>query len=340
MKEPEEFTSEDAEIAELLRNVGARDEPAPKMMQEVEAAVRAEWLESVAARRRRRTFVWAAAASICALSVGTVVSVRLMGDAGQRIATLQRAEGDIFVSSEGSDWARVSAGRRVAIGDSIRADARAALNLDSGISLRIDGGTSFEVTDDDRLALNKGAVYVDSGLGGDIQSLTINTHAGSVRHIGTQYQVRMRVDGIDVSVREGRVVIDSESGSNVATAGEHLTISTQGSVLRGRISPTDEQWRWASEIAPAFVIENASLLAFLDWVARETGRELVFESARAESVAASEILHGSIEGLAPEVAIRAVLTSTPLRQRETTSEAIEIGLATSIDSRQAPRPTP
>jgi hypothetical protein len=54
---------------------------------------------------------------------------------------------------------------------------------------------------------------------------------------------------------------------------------------------------------------------------------LVYESDRAKSAAATEILHGSIEGLAPDAALSAVLVGTSLRRRDTRPEVIEIGFA-------------
>jgi ferric-dicitrate binding protein FerR (iron transport regulator) len=342
MSNREPFNADDAGIADLLRKVGARAEPSAEIMREVQEAVHAQWREVVAARQhqRRRTFVGAAAASICVLVAGTVVSVQLMHDQVRPIATLQRSEGEIFLASDDTHWARVSEGQRVTVGDSIRSDSRAALLFDNGLALRIDRGTAFKVSADNRLALNFGAVYIDSKSDGRRQPLTIDTHSGAVRHLGTQYQVRMRAESIEVSVREGRVLIEGASGSNIALAGERVEISTVGAVIRGKISPTDEQWRWASEVAPTFAIENASMAAFLDWIARETGRALVYESPSAKVRAAKEILHGSIEGLAPDVALAAVLATTPLRRDEANDEVIEIGFARSIDSQQGARPTP
>lgn len=340
MNERNDFTDEDAEIAGLLRQVGTRAEPPPDMTRDVQAAVHEEWLEVVAQRQRRRTASWVAAAAVCVLAVGAFFSVRLLDTQGEPIATLLRGDGEVFVASDGQQWSRIEEGQRIAVGDSIRSDARAALRLDDGLALRLDAGTAFKITDTDRLALNLGAIYVDSQDAPAGHALVVETHAGSVRHLGTQYQVRTRRDGIDVSVREGRVMIEGESGSNVAAAGERLSVSTQGAVQRGRIAPTDEQWRWASEVAPSFVIENASLAAFLDWIARETGRTLVYATPRARSIASGEILHGSIEGLAPDVALAAVLATTSLRRDETNPEVIAIGFAAPIDSPPATRPTP
>lgn len=95
----------------------------------------------------------------------------------------------------------------------------------------------------------------------------------------------------------------------------------------------------ASEVAPAFVIENASLASFLRWIARETGRALVYQSPSVQTAAASIVLHGSIEGLTRDVALTAVLEKTSLRRDETKPEVIEIVFAAAIDSGSSRRPT-
>jgi ferric-dicitrate binding protein FerR (iron transport regulator) len=327
MSEQKQIPPEDAEIAELLRHAGARAEPPADMMREVQAAVHAEWREVVQARqRRRRALAWAAAAAVGVLAVGVTVTLQRSDIQQQRIATLQGADGKIFVAADGTHWNLLHDGQHIAVGDSIRSEARAAFRLDDGVALRVDRGTGFQVKADDRLALNVGAVYVDSPPGRSTNPLVIETHSGSVRHIGTQYLVRTRPEGIDVSVREGRVLIEHATDSSTAAAGERLTLSRQGVVQRSTISASDSQWLWASEIAPPFVIENQPLSTFLAWVARETGRTIVYESTLAEKTAAGVILHGSIEGLAPDAALATVLMTTSLQRKTSDSSTIEIGL--------------
>lgn len=340
MSEQNETPAEDAEIAELLRQAGARVEPPVDMMREVQAAVHAEWRQVVQARqRRRRAFAWAAAAAVGALAVGVTVTLQRSDIHEQPIATLQRADGEIFVAADGTHWHLLHDGQHIAVGDSVRSEARAALRFYNGVALRVDRGTVLQVTTADRLALNVGAVYVDSPPGRNANMFAIDTHAGSVRHVGTQYLVRTRPDGIDVSVREGRVLIEHATNSSTAAAGERLAMSKQGVVQRSPISATDAQWLWASEIAPPFVIENQPLSTFLAWVARETGRTLVYESTLAETTATAVILHGSIEGLTPDAALTTVLTTTSLQRKTSDSATIEIGLS-AIDSAPATRSIP
>lgn len=340
MSNPNDMNEDDTEIAGLLRSAGTRIDPPADVMRDVQAAVHAEWRQVVAQRQRRRTFVWAAAASVCAIAAGATISVGLLNNSGEPVATLQRSAGDIFVASDGTHWSRLDAGARIAVGDSVRTDGPAALQLDNGLALRVDRGTTLKVLDADRFALNAGAIYVDAHPGTATEAFVVTTNAGSVRHLGTQYQVRMQVDGIDVSVREGRVVFESERDSTIAEAGERLEISNTGSVQRSTIAATDQQWAWTSAVAPSFAIENASLADFLDYMSRETGRALIYASPRVEATAASVTLHGSIDGLAPDVALSAVLATTPLRQDQTKAEVIEIAFANAIDPAPNARPTP
>ncbi len=61
-----------------------------------------------------------------------------------------------------------------------------------------------------------------------------------------------------------------------------------------------------------FDIENRPLTDFLQWVAGRTGRELRFSSNGARITAGKIILHGSINGLPPDVALLAVMATTDL----------------------------
>ena len=109
--------------------------------------------------------------------------------------------------------------------------------------------------------------------------LVIETRAGDVRHLGTQYQVRQTTRAVEFSIREGRIGVANANGDAVASAGEQLRIMSDGSIERTTITPNDPRWQWASQAAPLFEIDNQTLAAFLDWVARETGRTIVYAIA-------------------------------------------------------------
>ncbi len=58
--------------------------------------------------------------------------------------------------------------------------------------------------------------------------------------------------------------------------------------------------------------EGQPLLQFLTWVARETGRQLMFDEPATEAQARSVILHGKAANLPPLEALDLLLSTTDL----------------------------
>ena len=92
------------------------------------------------------------------------------------------------------------------------------------------------------------------------------------------------------------------------------------------------------QAAPEFDIDNQSLASFLQWIARETGRHVVYSTPQAEAAAQAVKLRGSIAGLDADVALATVLATTQLRRYQTNSSEIGIEL-TPIDSSVPTRQT-
>lgn len=333
---------DDAGIEELLQQVGSRHEPAADVMNEVRQAVHAEWQATVRARKRQRFIGYAMAAGVACAALAAAYTLRTVAPSSISVASVARIDGHLSVGDNESE----AVGGRITVGSTVRtaADSRAAFDFGNGVSVRADANSSFTVASVDTLLLERGALYVDAagnanGAAGRSE-LKIDTSAGSVRHLGTQYQVREQHDDVIVAVREGRVEISGAHGKNVGDAGEQLHLSQNGNVQRSRISPQDASWQWAVSTAPTFKIADQSLATFLSWAARETGRKLVYESPAAESLARSVKLSGSIDGLNAEAALAAVLPTTSLRWHKTEDESIHIGVAAPIESHTIARPTP
>jgi hypothetical protein len=338
-KQYDQSEPDDAGIEELLRQVGSRDEPAADVMDEVRGVVHAEWRSMVRARVRRRHLIgYAMAAGIACAALAATLTLRTTAPAAMPVATVARADGHLQIV--GTDARDLLVGQRIATGETVHTDAqtRAAFDFGNGLSVRADTDSTFRLAASDRLILVHGALYVDAARTAAV--LSIQTPAGSVRHVGTQYQVRTLSDDVVISVREGRVEVSGAHGTNAGDAGERLHLSTSGNVQRSRIAAYDESWRWASAVAPTFDIGDQPLSTFLAWVARETGRTLVYQSASAEAMAASVRLRGSIAGLDANAALAAVLPTTSLRRYETADDSIGIALAAAIESSADERPTP
>lgn len=191
-----------------------------------------------------------------------------------------------------------------------------SLLLSSAESLRIDEKTTLVVHSKDEFRLIRGRVYADTG---DFMyrdhGLVIETSMGSVTDVGTQFSVGATDESIDIAVREGRVDIDHGSEPLVAVAGERLQVHRRDGTTVDTLAAHDPYWDWATSLAPAFDIENKSLLDFLRWAARETGRELVFETNELRMSAMRTDLHGSVSDFDPLEAVESVLATTRFKYR-------------------------
>ena len=154
----------------------------------------------------------------------------------------------------------------------------------------------------------------------------METATVSIQHLGTQYSVRTVVDWLEVGVREGHVLINGGDGVYTGSPGEKLRLTSAGQVTRTPLPPDDAEWQWATQVVPAFDINGQTLVAFLEWVARETGRELVYASPAARDAASEVRLRGAIEGLELDAALNAVLSTTKLRQYNAGDKTIGITL--------------
>jgi ferric-dicitrate binding protein FerR (iron transport regulator) len=319
---------DDTSIEELLLQVGARDEPPAEMMLEVQAAVHAEWQSMLRARRTRRQFIAVGIAASAVLAVGVAFfGVRYMAPTPVQVAQITRIDGHLLVRPQGQTARELAVAQNVSTGETIQTDdrSRAALQFGAAVSLRLDQGTIVKVASADELVLTAGALYIDSQAQNP-QQLTVRTDAGSVRHVGTQYEVRTHADDMVVSVREGRVMIANAAGTSSGVAGEEIRVTPRGEIVRGTVAAHDPRWQWAARTAPQFDINDHTLAVFLEWVARETGRKVVYASSEAESAANGLKLRGSIVGLDPDTALNAVLSTTQLHRYQTKDELIGIAL--------------
>ena len=321
---------DDSDIARVLRAAGERASPSDEMTRAVYEAVHAEWRATVARQRRKRVQrVWlAVAASIVVAAVALFVarnSVRPSGDVvvatvSRSIGVFQQFRRDSDVGTGADDGATLSAGTSLHTG----ADGRAALALSDGVSLRLDHDTRIVLLSPDRVFVSSGAVYIDSGIAGPSAArLEIQTPAGVVRHLGTQYEARILGDGTRIRVREGRVDVTPDKGpTRTLEVGDQVMVSAGGVEERARIEPSSDEWDWASSAAPDFDIDGKPVQEFLAWAARETGLKVVFATAQSAAEARRAVLSGSISGLDPDQALAAVLPATSLKSTEKDGQLI------------------
>jgi ferric-dicitrate binding protein FerR (iron transport regulator) len=310
----------DEDLERVLKAAGLREKPPADVERAVRSHLQAEWRAVVAdrGRRNRQRTLTALAAGIAAVAIGVWLLAPGTTGSADPAATVAFSSGDLRVTSGWlNSWHRVEGGQPLLEGQTLETGATGlgALVLPSGNSARIDRGSRIVVAAADRIVLERGTLYVDSGPSPLASApLDVVTPGGTVRHIGTQYEVRLLDAAVRLRVRDGTVEWRSNDGDVERSAsGEQLTITDDGRVERKAMPAYGDAWDWAAEAAPSIDIEGMPLADFLAWAARETGREVVYASPQTEAEVAGIVVHGSIAGLTPAEALGAVLGTTSVR---------------------------
>lgn len=303
-------------LARLLKTAGSREAPPREAYEQVLAAATGAWQDKVRRTRRRRwVYALAASVAVAAVVVGLVVRQPDPAQSPVQVASADRIAGQVFTLSSGeSDWLDWgSDGRVIMTGDRLRTEegSGAGLIMGPGVSFRIDESTEVWFESADCVHLLRGAVYLDvDPRRGSVGPVEIVTPAGSARHLGTQFELRYKDGGLRLRVREGRVMLRHESAEVTADAGVQVSVDATGRVEETAVARHDPDWGWVQALAPAPRESDPSLAGFLEWVERESGRDVHFATPELRDKAARTTLHGSREQLLPMAALSVMLQTT------------------------------
>ena len=307
------------DVATLVRLAGKRQAVPRERAERVRAAAQAQWQHEVRSRSRKRT-IWIGAGLAAAASLMLAVTIQVLSVGNgvpQRPADTILVEslvGPVWIRSTGEEGTLQS--RAVEVGDEVplestlttHDDGRAAILLASGHSVRLDRTTSIRLLDAGSIALDEGAIYVDSGLeAGSATPLEIYTPLGLVREIGTQFEIRLQDDSVRVRLREGAVVVHHYNQTYEVRVGTELELDADGSVTPREFSTYGPEWEWIIGITPTLDLEGRTARTFLDWIARERGWTLAFADEAVARSAEEIELSGTVERLTLEQALDAVL---------------------------------
>ncbi len=308
----------DAEVRRLLERAGPRPEVPAEDMERFKAAAREAWRAlprpTPEASGSRHLGLWAVAATLLlALSVAWLWKAQSRSGSLTAVANVDRLIGEVAVGSGGEPLAldsELGAGSWLETGDG---PSRAAIRLAGGHSLRIDRATRLQLVSEHRIRLERGAVYLDSGLGGS-GSVDVVTPFGVVSDVGTQFEVRSDGDAFRgrVRVREGAVSWVNDAKTWTAEAGEQLVLAHDGSIERSAIASSTGEWDWVQTVTPTFDLDGALLGDFLDWASREAGWRVEFADPELAQSAPAVVLSGSIERLTPREAVEVVIPASGL----------------------------
>jgi hypothetical protein len=308
----------DSDVERLIRAAGSRPAPGADRRERVRAAVEREWATQVRARRlRRRTgaavaMLAAAAAMFLAVRQRSTGAPPSMPPVVTPIASVAAAHGAVTTEVAGGRATIAAVGQAIAAGSNIRTNgtSRATVTLTGGAEIRIDADTAATLVDARTIQLHRGVIYLDSGASTP-GSLTVRTASGTVRDIGTRFEVRADDRDLRVRVRDGAVQLERAGRIDRAAKGTELRARADGTVSTRSVDPFAVDWAWTTEAAPPFIVENSTLEAFLQWAAHEGGWTIEWSSALRQR-ARTTILHGAIDDMTPAEALEVVLPTCGL----------------------------
>ena len=297
---------------DLLGRASPRRAPTADDTVAAKDAVHAEWLVVIHKRKRRRRFASFAAAASVLLAIAIIINVINAPLVKQpQVASINQSLGSIYVLGEQSrlqatgNLSSISAGQTIVTGK----ESGLGLAWGSGGSLRIDADSRVTFVSATVIKLESGRVYFDS-MNLEAQ-LEVHTKHGVVTHLGTQYMSSVSAQSLSVSVREGSVSVDGLYYDGIAEERQRLTLTGSARPEVLNISPFGDEWAWVEATAPPTSFDGKTVFEFLQWVARETGFEIEFESASVETVARTSFLSGDVDS-EPRVALRQRLLTTDL----------------------------
>lgn len=315
------------DIGGLIRAAGKRPAVPAERTERVKTALHAHWSRQVVRRRRVRYLVYtaglAAAAALATLVAlpalrpnpapvqetriaGTVESVVGECWSGDRPRTGSHGPVPLAVRQS------LTIGSLVTTGDR----GRIALRLATGYGVKLDRGSRVRLMAPGILALDAGAVYVDSGdAGGNAGTLRIQTPLGTIQEIGTRYEVRLDQGQVRVRVREGLVILDDGSRAHQIQAASELTLDRDDVATTQGLTADTGAWDWIRELSTVPDLKGLSAREFLEWASKERGWRLVFSTPELERSATDIILGGSAGGLTLEQSLDAVLPACGMSHR-------------------------
>lgn len=314
-------------IAELLRLAGPRAEVPALTSQRVRLAVREEWRHKIHQRNRRKRSIQVLIGF--AAAAGVVIAAGLLlrpepslppSDPPVDVARVSMVIGSAQVSTTAGSAPRTVQPARsndtIRVGDIVETDGEglASLQLGEGQSLRIHHATRFWFTSPNKIHLERGTLFFDSGPDATaVSDIHVETAYGVVHEIGTQFEVRLIDRDLRIRVREGAVDLEKDSTLHRAEMGSQLLLHNGHDLTRQTVPIYGPEWDWILSLSPEFNIEGRTLAEFLEWVSRETGWDMQISDRVATAESLTVTLHGSITGLRPDEALEAVLPTCDLR---------------------------
>jgi ferric-dicitrate binding protein FerR (iron transport regulator) len=313
------MVDEEDVTGQLLRLAGAPADPSAERTARVREAVHHAWR----ADRRRRMIRHGAAIALLGAAATLVTAVWMnrpqvvVAPSNPAVAMSQRIQGRPIVIRKHERPAvpqPLSLSTSIHVDDVIETDgaSRAAIEAADGSSVRIDRASRVAFLAPALIDVTAGAVYVATSDGS--QGFEVRTPIGTLRDVGTQFEVRLTGSSLRLRVRTGTVEIRRRFDVETARSGTEAMVTPTGLAVR-QMPPFGSEWAWTTDVAPSFAIEGRPLHVFLEHIAAEQGWALRYSDPDVAEAARRIVLHGSVDGLNAEEALGVALATSGLQYR-------------------------
>lgn len=254
-------------VAELLQASGKRPAPTEAFMSDVEENTRAAWQQVVVAEKKRRQMQWFSGVAAAACLVLTlVVALPQSSPELQPIASVRAQSGEVMLSADRS----LVAGSSVATGQ-----GQLTLELPDRTLIMLSANSELQLVNSAEIVLLQGQLFVDSP--DHTTQVVIRTPFGDVTDIGTQYQITVSNEALQVAMREGITEINTPNGTLKASVnnaqGDVVRVKGQR-VERSQIALDDASWQWVRQGYEDFQLQQASVDDLLIWASRVTAMRI------------------------------------------------------------------
>ncbi len=320
MKHEDEMQQDpvDEVIDGVLSSASPRVAPRSSRKEEIYGELRSEWLGGIASKNRTRRYVigGVAASIVAAVVLALQFSPGLSESAPEATLVRSTGSGTKLNGRPLEEHIPINAALGFQQGDELSTgpDAAVAVSWNELGSLRISSSSTVVFTSNERVELLDGDLYYDSRPHNATNSATIivDTPYGRIHHVGTQFVASVGSSGVRISVREGEVSYGDAGESVIVSAGQTAFINDSLVASYSKISATDETWSWVIDIAPRLVVDGRSTREIIEWLSRETGRVVFYESRAAEDYARRDWIKG-IGEVGPVRAMAIVPLASDLR---------------------------
>lgn len=310
--------SENDPLETLIKNAGHRETTDANVSERVEKHLHAHWQQLVQQgrrkQRRKRIATFGGGLAIAASLILAVIILQPGYDPTVIVAHVENSVGEAQSGERGEPLSILKSGHTIHAGGILETGEASGvgLRLTSGHSLRVAASSRLRI-EPGKVLLDRGRIYIDSGPDGSSQAISVYSSYATVTEVGTQYQLELLDDGIEVSVREGMVRLETDSVDATARAGEAVLLDSEGKFEHTKIPKYGERWQWITPLSQALDIDGISVGEFLEWLSRENGWQIRYSSNDLRLSAQTILLNGSIAGLGAEEALETVMTTTGWR---------------------------